>query len=78
MNKKDIKRDRFQRLAERRVSKCIQSMRLVGNLGNKSVYEYTDSEQKQLIAVLEAELRSLKSKFRSRQTPNDENEFKFY
>lgn len=78
MNKDSIKRDRFQRLAERRVSKCIQNMRLVGNLGNKSVYEYTDSEQKQLIAVLEAELRNLKSKFRSRQASNDESEFKFY
>ena len=78
MNKDSLKRDRFQRLAERRVSRCIQSMRLVGNLGNKSVYEYTESEQKQLIAVLEAELRNLKSKFRSRQTANDENEFKFY
>lgn len=59
------KRERFVLLAERRVNRAIDSLRLVGNLSNRSNYEYTDSDVKQIVAALESSLTELRQRFRS-------------
>tara|TARA_B100001564_G_C20209066_1_gene476401 strand:- start:121 stop:354 length:234 start_codon:yes stop_codon:yes gene_type:complete len=70
------KKERFQRLVERRMTNVLTQLRLIGNLSNRSVYEYTESEKQQVFQALDRELRDLKSKFNSRQTTKDKNEFK--
>jgi hypothetical protein len=35
-------REKFVELAEKRVSKAVKYLRLVGNLSNRSTYEYGD------------------------------------
>lgn len=55
---------KFERLAEKRVSEAIKKLRLIGNLSNKNNYSYTDDHIKQLIEALETEMRILKSRFR--------------
>jgi hypothetical protein len=57
------KRERFVDLAEKRVSKAIQTIRLISNLANKNNYEYSEDESNRVIAALEAEVRHLKSRF---------------
>ena len=43
------KQQRFQRLAMNRVNKTIKSIELIGNLGNRSLYESTQDERKKII-----------------------------
>lgn len=58
------KADRFERLAERRVTEVVKKMRLVGNLANKRNYTYTEDHVRQILEALEAEMRQVKAKFR--------------
>jgi len=46
------KQQRFQRLAMNRVNKAIKSIELIGNLGNKSLYESTQDERKNIIKAI--------------------------
>lgn len=58
------KANRFERLAERRVSEVVKKLRLVANLSNRRNYTYTEEHVKQIIDALEAEMRLVKAKFR--------------
>ena len=48
----ESKSDRFRRLARPRVDKATKALRLVGNLGNKSLYEMSDKERRVIIKHL--------------------------
>jgi hypothetical protein len=43
---------RFRRLANRRVPRAIKTIGYVGNLANKSQYEYTDREREMVCQAL--------------------------
>ena len=68
-------RAKFVELAEKRVSRAIKDIRLIGNLSNKSNYSYTEEDVKKIIGTLEKELKNLKQRFYSPVTP-DEIKFK--
>jgi len=72
----NMKRENFERLAEKRMTEAIKKIRLVGNLSNKNNYDYTDSHVKEIIATLENEILVLKKKFESENGDKDVN-FKF-
>jgi hypothetical protein len=57
------KRDNFIRLAEGRVTRAIDSIRVIGNLANRSNYEYSEEEVKKIITVLQSEINDLKNQF---------------
>lgn len=59
------KRARFVELAEKRVNRTIDSFRLIGNLSNRSNYEYTEEDAKKILAALDAEMKTLKRRFSS-------------
>jgi hypothetical protein len=61
---RESKLQRFERLAQRRVTEALRRLRLVGNLSNRANYEYSDDHVKQLTEALEAELKQLKNRFR--------------
>ncbi|GGM39425.1 hypothetical protein GCM10011351_26970 [Paraliobacillus quinghaiensis] len=58
------KLDKFERLAEKRVTETIKKIRLVGNLANKNNYEYSEEHAKKIIETLDDEMRLLKSRFK--------------
>ena len=60
----DIKKEKFVRLAEARVSRAIKSIQVIGNLGNRSNYDYTDDDVRAIIGALQAEINQLKGKFK--------------
>lgn len=64
-------RTKFVELAEKRVSRAIKDIRLVGNLSNKSNYSYTDQDIKKIVRVLRSEIDVLKSRFESSTTENE-------
>jgi len=54
------KQQKFQRLAMNRVNKAIKSIELIGNLGNKSLYESTQDERKKIIKAVNDSVAQMK------------------
>jgi len=59
------KRKKFVELAQARTSKAMQSIRLIGNLANRSNYEYSDDDIGRIARALEQEIKDLKTRFQS-------------
>lgn len=70
-SKTETKREKFERLAEQRVTEIIKKIRLVGNLANRRNYDYEKGHVDEIITTLEKELKDLKKTF---QEENRENE----
>ena len=62
-DKKRDPRERFIDLANKRVTKTIRDLRLVGNLANKNVYKYEDADVKKILKALSRELAAVKARF---------------
>ena len=62
------KREKFVELAEKRVTRAIKDLRLIGNLSNKNNYSYNDSDIQKILSALDQEVKALRSKFSSDET----------
>lgn len=63
MANKESKGDRFTRLAEARTERALYSIRLLGNLSNKSIYDYSDADIRKIFKALETEMELSREKF---------------
>jgi hypothetical protein len=59
------KRRKFVHLAENRTINAIKAIRVIGKLGNKSAYEYDDSDVRKIIGTLNREIDALKARLGS-------------
>ena len=57
------KRDKFVELAEARVNKALKDMQLIGNLSNRSAYEYNEADIRKIFTALQRALDAAKSRF---------------
>lgn len=57
------KRKKFIELAEARVNRTIKDFRLIGNLANRSAYDYSEDEAKKIFRALQKELDAAKGRF---------------
>jgi len=57
------KRKKFVELAEKRVTKAIHAVQLIGNLSNRSNYLYTDSDVRKILKALDGEVKALRRRF---------------
>jgi len=57
------KRAKFVELATKRVNRALRDIRLIGNLSNRSAYEFTDDDLKKILKALNREIDFLRSKF---------------
>ena len=60
MNKK---REIFVRLSNSRLNPAIKTIKLVGNLGNRSHYEYTDKDKKIIEEALKEAIKNAMNRF---------------
>lgn len=65
------KRTKFVELAEKRVRRAIKDIRLIGNLANKSTYEYSEEDARKIIKALNYEMTNLKARFESKGDKDD-------
>lgn len=65
-------REKFVELAEKRVSKALKDIKLIGNLSNKSNYDYEDQDVKKIYSTLKKALEEMKSRFDSKGSSDDE------
>lgn len=66
------KREKFTRLAENRTNKVLKEIDLIGNLANKSNYEYNQEDVDKIIKALKKSVSDLENMFSSK----DKREFK--
>lgn len=59
------KRERFVTVAGRRTRRVLRELRLLSNCGNRSAYEYDESDVAKIVSAIERELDVLRSRFRS-------------
>ena len=57
------KRGKFIELATNRVNRTIKDIRLIGNLSNRSAYEYSEEDVKKIVKTLQRELDLMKLRF---------------
>jgi hypothetical protein len=65
-------REKFVELAEKRVSKALKDIKLIGNLSNKSNYDYQEQDVKKIYSTLKKALEEMKSRFDSKGSSDDE------
>jgi hypothetical protein len=57
------KRDKFVELAEARVNRAIKDLQLIGNLSNRSAYEFTDGDVRKIFAALQKAVDTARARF---------------
>jgi len=57
------RRERFVALAQKRVIRAIKDLRLIGNLANRSNYQYDGADVEKIVRSLDQELKALKRRF---------------
>ena len=60
----ESREQRFKRLAEQRVNVILDKIRLLGQLSNRSNYEYTDAQVEAVFKVIQKDISSTKFKFK--------------
>ncbi len=58
------RRSRFKRLATKRVNNLLNKIRILGNLSNKSSYDYNEEEVNRMFKAIEEQLKIAKTKFK--------------
>ena len=64
------RRAKFKTLANNRVNKARQTLKLIGNLSNKRHYDYDEVDAKKILKALEEELKAVKQKFNKSTNTN--------
>jgi hypothetical protein len=70
----ETKREKFVRLAESRVENALRNINLIGNLANKSNYEYTQDDVDKILKALRSAVSNLEKTFSS--SKSSRNKFK--
>ena len=59
------KNEKFRDLATKRVNRVVHDLELVGNLSNRSAYEYSDQEVRLILRAIDDSVAELKRRFRA-------------
>ncbi len=54
------KRAKFVELAEKRTVNAIKAIRVIGKLGNRNAYDYSEADVKKIVGALSKEVDALK------------------
>ena len=69
------KREKFVRLATGRVNKAIKEIQLIGNLSNRTYYEYSNADIEKIFGELREQLRISREKFNTAEKKNKKQRF---
>lgn len=59
------KREKFLELANKRMTNALHQIELVGNLSNRSAYEYDKKDAAKIVKVLEEAIADVRRRFNS-------------
>jgi ABC-type Fe3+-hydroxamate transport system substrate-binding protein len=66
------KRAKFVQLANQRVTRAIDQIRLIGNLSNRAAYDFTEEDSKKIVKALQRAVDAAKSRFADSGGPTDQ------
>ena len=72
---READREKFVKLAEKRVTSTLKDIKLIGNLTNRSNYSYTSSDADKIYKALKKAIDEMKIRFES-SGANAEDVFK--
>jgi hypothetical protein len=61
--KKETKRERFVRLANKRTNEVLDKLRILGGCANRRMYEYTESDVKNIFKSIDDEHKRIRGLF---------------
>lgn len=72
----ETSREKFIRLANKRVTNALKTINLIGNLSNKTNYAYTDKDVTKMFRALNEEISKAKLRFETAADNKEAKEFK--
>lgn len=63
----ETRKMRFKRMATKRTNKVLEQLRILGNLSNKSYYDYGEDEVNKMFRAIDEQWRTVKSRFKQRK-----------
>ena len=63
------RQENFKRIAESRTNKIISSISLLGNLSNRSYYDYTQEQIESIFDAIQEELDKQRNRFSDKDEP---------
>ena len=72
----NIRRQRFDKIASKRVQKILDDINVLSNCSNKNNYEYSDADVKKMMSAIRGQLKQLEMAF-SDQKGNGKQTFRF-
>ena len=72
----NLKRERFEKIASKRVQKIILDLESLSKCSNKNNYEFFEKDVKKMMQVIRDKVRILELSFSKKQTSDDAT-FKF-
>ncbi len=66
-------REKFVELAEKRVSRALKDIKLIGNLSNRTNYSYTEQDVKKITQALNKAVNDMKTRFEAKGDSEDES-----
>jgi len=66
------KRSKFVQLANQRVTKALDQIRLIGNLSNRAAYEFTDEDTKKIVKALQRAVDATRVRFSDSGASSDQ------
>lgn len=76
MDNSKLKKDRFKRVASKRVENLLSGIRSLSNCSNTNNYEYTEEDVQKMIKAIKDELRTMETLYRKNLNKNI-NSFNF-
>lgn len=65
------RRAKFVQLANQRVTKALDQIRLVGNLSNRAAYDYTEEDVRKIVKALQKAVDTAKGRFAENGSSSD-------
>ena len=76
MDNSELKKDRFKRVASRRVDNILKSIRSLSKCSNTNNYEYNEEDLNKMVKAIKEELRTMDTLYRKNLT-NKKDSFNF-
>ena len=70
MAKPETDGEKFIRLATRRVNNALKAIQLIGNLSNRSNYDYSAKDVEKIFAALSVEVKNCRDRFQASGSKN--------
>ena len=63
MASKEVKQQRFRRLATQRTNAVLHRLQILGHCANPQLYDYSEEDVRKIFRAIDSEAKAIKAKF---------------